>query len=127
MGFTHLPTILKTRRRALFAVWGGVTLVTLADAQANRFAWNADPAYTPAAPAKPGPSLPAPAPYLRVDARNGLIVASSPVVYKGVFQGTVLTISDLRLLSLLLIGRRGNGDTVLDNLLCDRAAAKGLQ
>ena len=32
----------------------GVTLVTLADAQANRFAWNADPAYTPAAPAKPG-------------------------------------------------------------------------
>lgn len=30
MGFTHLPTILKTRRRALFAVWGGVTLVTLA-------------------------------------------------------------------------------------------------
>ena len=31
-----------------------VTLVTLAEAQANRFAWNADPAYTPTAPAKPG-------------------------------------------------------------------------
>jgi len=62
--------------------------------------------------ANPVPSLPAPAPYLRVDARNGLIVASSPVVYKSVFQGAVLTVSDLRLLSLLLIGRRGNGDTV---------------
>ena len=65
-----------------------------------------------AAPANAVPSLPAPAPYLRVDARNGLIVASSPVIYKGVFQGTVLTVSDLRLLSLLLIGRRGNGDAV---------------
>ncbi|MBK8115630.1 MAG: response regulator [Candidatus Accumulibacter sp.] len=65
-----------------------------------------------AAPANAVPSLPAPAPYLRVDARNGLIVASSPVIYKGVFQGAVLTVSDLRLLSLLLIGRRGNGDAV---------------
>lgn len=65
-----------------------------------------------AAPANAVPSLPAPAPYLRVDARNGLIVASSPVIYKGVFQGAVLAVSDLRLLSLLLIGRRGNGDAV---------------
>lgn len=39
-----------------------------------------------AAPANAVPSLPAPAPYLRVDARNGLIVASSPVIYKGVFK-----------------------------------------
>lgn len=29
MGFTHLPTILKTRRRTLLAVWGGVTLLAL--------------------------------------------------------------------------------------------------
>ncbi|MER2625537.1 MAG: ATP-binding protein [Accumulibacter sp.] len=65
-----------------------------------------------AAPANAVPSLPAPAPYLRVDARNGLIVASSPVIYKGVFQGAVLAVSDLRLLSLLLIGRRGNGGAV---------------
>jgi signal transduction histidine kinase len=65
-----------------------------------------------AVPANPVPSLPAPAPYLRVDARNGLIVASSPVIYKGVFHGAVLTVSDLRLLSLLLIGRRGNGDAI---------------
>ena len=40
--------------RAQHANKKGVTLVTLADARANRFAWNADPAYVPAAPAKPG-------------------------------------------------------------------------
>ena len=42
------------RVRAQHANKKGVTLVTLAEAQANRFAWNADPAYTPVAPAKPG-------------------------------------------------------------------------
>lgn len=47
-----------------------------------------------------------------MDARNGLTVASSPVVYKGVFHGAVVTVSGLRLLSLLLIGRRSNGNTV---------------
>jgi 5-methyltetrahydrofolate--homocysteine methyltransferase len=31
-----------------------VPLVALAEARANRFAWNADPAYRPAAPARPG-------------------------------------------------------------------------
>jgi 5-methyltetrahydrofolate--homocysteine methyltransferase len=42
------------RVRAQHANKKGVTLVTLAEAQANRFAWNADPAYAPIAPAKPG-------------------------------------------------------------------------
>ncbi len=42
------------RVRAQHANKKGVTLVTLAEARANRFAWNADSTYTPVAPAKPG-------------------------------------------------------------------------
>ncbi|MFT3848401.1 MAG: methionine synthase [Propionivibrio sp.] len=42
------------RVRAQHANKKGVTLVPLAEARANRFAWNADPAYAPVAPAKPG-------------------------------------------------------------------------
>jgi 5-methyltetrahydrofolate--homocysteine methyltransferase len=42
------------RVRAQHANKKGVTLVTLADARANCFAWNADPAYVPVAPAQPG-------------------------------------------------------------------------
>ena len=42
------------RVRAQHANKKGVALVSLEAAQANRFAWNADPAYKPVAPAKPG-------------------------------------------------------------------------
>jgi 5-methyltetrahydrofolate--homocysteine methyltransferase len=42
------------RVRAQHANKKGVPLVSLADARANRFVWNADPAYRPVAPAKPG-------------------------------------------------------------------------
>ena len=42
------------RARAQHANKKGVTLVTLAAARSNRLAWNADPAYQPVAPRKPG-------------------------------------------------------------------------
>jgi 5-methyltetrahydrofolate--homocysteine methyltransferase len=42
------------RVRAQHANKKGVPLVSLADARANRFVWNADPTYRPVAPAKPG-------------------------------------------------------------------------
>jgi len=42
------------RVRAQHANKKGVQLVSLEAAQANRFVWNADPAYAPVAPAKPG-------------------------------------------------------------------------
>jgi 5-methyltetrahydrofolate--homocysteine methyltransferase len=42
------------RVRAQHANKKGVPLVSLAEARANRFVWNADPAYRPVAPAKPG-------------------------------------------------------------------------
>ncbi|MEO8409630.1 MAG: vitamin B12 dependent-methionine synthase activation domain-containing protein, partial [Propionivibrio sp.] len=42
------------RVRAQHANKKGVAMVDLAAARANRFVWNADPAYTPVAPRKPG-------------------------------------------------------------------------
>ncbi|HRF12098.1 MAG TPA: response regulator [Candidatus Accumulibacter phosphatis] len=56
------------------------------------------------------PPIPEKSPQLLMDTRNCLLIASSPVVHKGVFSGTIMTISDLRLLSRLLIGRRDDDD-----------------
>ena len=47
---------------------------------------------------------------LLMDAKPWLIVASAPVIHKGAFVGTVVTISDLRLLSRLLIRSGAQGE-----------------
>ena len=53
-GFKEEVAADYTRVREQHAHKKGVPLVALADARRNRFVWNADPAYRPLAPAKPG-------------------------------------------------------------------------
>ncbi|WP_309418615.1 EAL domain-containing protein [Telmatospirillum sp.] len=54
-------------------------------------------------------AIPADAPVLQEDSEAWRIVASAPVVHKGIPRGTVVTLSDMRLLSRLLIGRGVRG------------------
>jgi PAS domain S-box-containing protein len=56
------------------------------------------------APGDMGLAKPQQTPQLFVDTKSWLIVASAPVIHKGDLVGRVVTISDLRLLSRLLIG-----------------------
>ena len=60
----------------------------------------------------PMPAFPKESPQLMMDTGNWLILSSAPVLFKGEFSGTVVTMSDLRLLSLLLMSGGGEEKSV---------------